>query len=92
VRNTVAGNTVVIEVADTGAGIEPDVLPFIFDALTQGPTTIDRAQGGLGLGLSIAKGLVQLHGGTISAASSGLGTGSVFRVELPLMEAGLKRS
>ena len=92
VRNTVAGNTVVIEVTDTGAGIEPDVLPFIFDALTQGPTTIDRAQGGLGLGLSIAKGLVQLHGGTISAASSGLGTGSVFRVELPLMEAGLKRS
>lgn len=87
VSNTIAGDTVVIEVMDTGAGIEPEVMPFIFDALMQGPTTIDRAQGGLGLGLSIAKGLVQLHDGTISAHSQGLGTGSVFRVCLPLAEA-----
>ncbi len=87
VGNTIAGSMVVIEVVDTGAGIEPEVLPFIFDSLTQGPTTIDRAQGGLGLGLSIAKGLVQLHDGTIGAPSSGLGTGSVFRVELPLAAA-----
>lgn len=84
VGNTIAGSMVVIEVVDTGAGIEPELLPFIFDSLTQGPTTIDRAQGGLGLGLSIAKGLVHLHDGTIGAASSGRGAGSVFRVELPL--------
>ena len=87
VRNSVDEGRVVIEVADTGAGIEPDVMPFIFDSLTQGPTTIDRAQGGLGLGLSIAKGLVQLHDGTISAHSLGLGAGSVFRVSLPLAVA-----
>jgi len=87
VGNTIAGSMVVIEVVDTGAGIEPEVLPFIFDSLTQGPTTIDRAQGGLGLGLSIAKGLVHLHDGAIGAASSGLGTGSLFRVELPLADA-----
>jgi signal transduction histidine kinase len=87
VGNTIAGGTVVIEVVDTGAGIEPELLPFIFDSLTQGPTTIDRAQGGLGLGLSIAKGLVHLHDGTIGAYSTGLGGGSLFRVELPLADA-----
>ncbi|MFC5511601.1 ATP-binding protein [Massilia jejuensis] len=87
VRNTVAGSTAVIEVSDTGAGIEPEVMPFIFDSLTQGPTTLDRAQGGLGLGLSIARGLVHLHGGTIGAHSQGLGSGSAFRVCLPLAGA-----
>jgi len=87
VRNSVREDRVVVEVIDTGAGIEPELLPFIFDSLMQGPTTIDRAQGGLGLGLSIAEGLVHLHDGTISAASDGLGTGSLFRVELPLVDA-----
>lgn len=84
VRNTVAGGAVVIEVADTGVGIAPDVLPTIFDSLVQGPTTIDRSQGGLGLGLSIAQGLVQMHGGTIVAQSEGLDRGSRFIVSLPL--------
>ncbi len=84
VRNTVADGVVVIEVRDTGAGMAPEVLPTIFDSLVQGPTTIDRAQGGLGLGLSIAKGLAEMHGGSITAHSEGLGRGSVFIVRLPL--------
>lgn len=84
VRNYCDGGDVVVEVADTGAGIAAEVLPTIFDSLVQGPTTIDRSQGGLGLGLSIARGLVQMHGGSITAHSDGLGKGSVFTVRLPL--------
>jgi signal transduction histidine kinase len=84
VRNFTDRGMAVIEVADTGVGIAADVLPTIFDSLVQGPTTIDRSQGGLGLGLSIARGLVQLHGGTITAHSDGLGKGSMFTVRLPL--------
>ncbi|MBB3222260.1 sensor histidine kinase [Pseudoduganella umbonata] len=83
VRTCCAGGTIVIEVADTGVGIAPEVLPTIFDSLVQGPTTIDRSQGGLGLGLSIARGLVLMHGGTIDAASDGPGEGSTFTVRLP---------
>jgi len=83
-RNYSAGGMAVIEVADTGAGIATDVLPTISDSLVQGPTTIDRTQGGLGLGLSVARGLVQMHGGSIEAHSAGLGKGSTFIVRLPL--------
>lgn len=78
-----AGGMIVIDVSDTGAGIAADVLPTIFDSLVQGPTTIDRSQGGLGLGLSIARGLVHMHGGTITADSEGPGEGSRFTVHLP---------
>jgi signal transduction histidine kinase len=85
VRNYSADGAVVIEVADTGVGIAADVLPTIFDSLVQGPTTIDRSQGGLGLGLSIARGLVQMHGGSVTAHSVGLGEGSTFVVRLPLV-------
>jgi signal transduction histidine kinase len=85
VRNYSEDGMAVIEVADTGVGIAAEVLPTIFDSLVQGPTTIDRSQGGLGLGLSIAKGLVQMHGGSIAARSEGLGKGSVFTVRLPLL-------
>jgi signal transduction histidine kinase len=84
VRNYSEGGMAVIEVADAGVGIAAEVLPTIFDSLVQGPTTIDRSQGGLGLGLSIAKGLVQMHGGSIVAHSEGLGKGSVFTLRLPL--------
>jgi signal transduction histidine kinase len=87
VRNYTVDGAVVIEVADTGVGIAADVLPTIFESLVQGPTTIDRSQGGLGLGLSIARGLVQMHGGSVTAHSDGLGQGSVFTVRLPLCEA-----
>jgi signal transduction histidine kinase len=85
VRNYSADGAVVIEVADTGVGIAADVLPTIFDSLVQGPTTIDRSQGGLGLGLSIARGLVQMLGGSVTAHSAGLGEGSTFVVRLPLV-------
>ncbi len=83
-----AGAAAVIEVTDTGVGIAPEVLPTIFESLVQGPTTIDRSQGGLGLGLSIARGLVHMHGGTIAAESEGPGEGSRFTVRLPLDDRG----
>jgi signal transduction histidine kinase len=86
VRNYSADGAVVIEIADTGVGMTAEVLPTIFDSLVQGPTTIDRSQGGLGLGLSIARGLVQMHDGSLTAHSEGLGKGSVFVVRLPLYE------
>jgi signal transduction histidine kinase/CheY-like chemotaxis protein len=72
-----------LEVRDTGIGIHPQFLPFVFDRFRQGPGTA-RRQGGLGLGLAIAKQLVELHGGAISAQSDGPGQGALFRVCLPL--------
>ena len=84
VRSAIEGREVVIEVIDMGVGMAPEVLPTIFDSLVQGPTTIDRSQGGLGLGLSIAKGLVELHGGSIAVHSDGVGRGSTFIVRLPV--------
>lgn len=89
VQNVIMNQMVVIEVADSGAGIAADVLPTIFDALVQGPTTIDRSQGGLGLGLSIVKGLVLLHNGTIEAASEGAGQGTTLTLRLPLCDDSL---
>ena len=71
-----------IEVADTGVGIEPEALPRIFDAFEQGGTAVTRRYGGLGLGLAIAKMLVELHGGSLTATSGGRAGGSLFRVEL----------
>lgn len=77
---------VAIEVADNGIGIAPEMLPKIFDLFTQVDPTIDRAQGGLGIGLSIVHRLVQMHSGSFAAASEGLGMGSQFTIELPLTE------
>jgi len=74
----------VIEVADTGIGILPATLPVIFEALVQGPVSIDRAQGGLGLGLALVRELVAQHGGTVMAASGGADQGSTFTLRLPL--------
>jgi PAS domain S-box-containing protein len=76
----------VLTVRDTGAGIGADLLPHVFDLFTQGKRTLDRAEGGLGLGLALARKLVELHGGTIGAESEGEGRGSVFTVRLPLEE------
>ena len=73
---------VVVEVADTGIGIEPHVLPTIFDPFQQGETTITRRFGGLGLGLAICKGVVDAHGGTLAVDSEGPGRGTTFRVVL----------
>jgi signal transduction histidine kinase len=74
-----------LTVRDNGTGIGPDLLPEIFDLFTQGSRTLDRAQGGLGLGLALVRKLVELHGGEVSASSPGQGQGSTFTVTLPLL-------
>ncbi|PTL75351.1 ATP-binding protein [Vitiosangium sp. GDMCC 1.1324] len=78
------GEQAVLRIRDNGAGIAPDVLPRIFDMFVQEGRSIDRSQGGLGLGLAIVRSIVELHGGTVSARSEGLGRGSEFVVRLPL--------
>jgi two-component system CheB/CheR fusion protein len=77
----------VISVRDHGMGIDPQLLPQIFDQFLQGDRTLDRAQGGLGVGLTIVRHLVEMHGGAVVAESAGLGKGSEFRVQLPRAEA-----
>jgi PAS domain S-box-containing protein len=78
------GTSALIAVKDTGEGIKPSLLPFVFDRFTQGDSSVTRAHGGLGLGLSIVRHLVELHGGHVSARSDGPGKGSTFLVTLPL--------
>ena len=77
-------DTILVEVSDSGMGMEPGTLQKIFDPFEQGNSEITNLYGGLGLGLSIARGLVELLGGTISAQSDGVGKGSTFTVRLPL--------
>jgi CheY-like chemotaxis protein/anti-sigma regulatory factor (Ser/Thr protein kinase) len=77
------GGQVHLVVRDQGVGIEPDMLERVFDPFTQRPQTIERSQGGLGLGLAIARNLAQLHGGSLSARSAGPGNGSEFELVLP---------
>lgn len=73
----------IITVTDTGAGIPANILPQVFDLFSQADRTLDRRQGGLGLGLSLVKKLVDLHGGQVCATSAGMGHGSEFQVRLP---------
>ena len=73
-----------VAVTDTGQGIDPDFLPFVFDRFRQGDASTTRTHGGLGLGLAIVRNLVELHGGTIEATSEGPGKGASFRVQLPV--------
>lgn len=75
-----------LTVADTGIGIEPDMLPRIFETFSQADHSLDRARGGLGLGLSVVKGLVELHSGQVAASSQGLGQGAEFIIRLPSEE------
>jgi len=74
---------VVVELTDQGIGISADLIPRLFDLFVQGDRALDRSQGGLGIGLTIAKSLCELHGGTIAAASAGISHGSTFTVTLP---------
>lgn len=83
VRARADADRVIVEVQDRGLGIAPELMPRLFDLFVQGERTIERSQGGLGIGLTIAKRLCELHGGTIGAASEGLGRGSTFSVTLP---------
>jgi signal transduction histidine kinase len=77
------GATVVVRVVDTGVGIPADMLPRVFDLFTQVGRSLDRAQGGLGIGLSLVQKLVGMHGGTVTAESPGPGLGSTFAIRLP---------
>ena len=81
------GSTVLVSVKDTGVGIPPDMLPKIFDMFTQIDRSLERSQGGLGIGLTLVKRLVEMHGGSVEARSEGHGMGSEFIVRLPVVLA-----
>ena len=78
------GEQLAVRVRDTGVGIEEEMLPKVFDLFTQAPRSLDRAKGGLGIGLTLVNRLVAMHGGSIEAVSEGIGKGSEFTVRLPL--------
>ena len=80
------GDEAVIRVRDNGAGLSAKMLARVFDLFVQADTTLDRAQGGLGVGLTLARQLIQLHKGSLQAESPGLGSGSTFTVRLPLLQ------
>jgi signal transduction histidine kinase/ActR/RegA family two-component response regulator len=81
------GGTVTVQVRDTGIGIPAEFLPNLFDIFSQVDRSIERSTGGLGIGLALVKGMVEMHGGTVEAASDGNGKGSTFTVRLPALEA-----
>jgi PAS domain S-box-containing protein len=83
VRVNIEGSDAVLRVEDNGYGIAPELLPRVFDLFVQGERTLERAQGGLGIGLTLVRRLVELHGGTVAAFSEGPGRGSEFTVRLP---------
>jgi two-component system CheB/CheR fusion protein len=77
------GEFIEVAVRDTGCGISPEALPKVFDLFVQEDRSLSRSQGGLGIGLAVVKSMVELHGGTVSAASAGAGQGSEFALRLP---------
>jgi signal transduction histidine kinase len=85
------GSHVQITVSDTGQGIAPEFLPHVFERFSQEDTSVTRPQGGLGLGLAIVRHLVELHGGTVEAESSGHGQGSRFTIWLSILKSGQTR-
>ena len=84
VKVLVEGQDAVVKVEDTGIGISPEMLPKIFDLFTQSEFAPSKRRDGLGLGLSVVRDLVELHGGTVQVRSDGIGRGSEFAVRLPL--------
>jgi PAS domain S-box-containing protein len=83
-----AGPMLAITISDNGIGIEPGFLPYVFDRFRQADSSTTRSESGLGLGLAIAKHLVELQGGTVTVASPGPGRGTTFRVRLPALQDG----
>lgn len=86
VAGDLAAHNAVAIVRDTGIGMSPATLQQVFTAFTQADSSLERSRGGLGLGLALVKGLVELHGGTVSAASAGIGHGAAMTVRLPLSD------
>jgi PAS domain S-box-containing protein len=82
---SLVGSEAVLTVQDTGIGIPAEALPRIFDMFSQVDRSVERATGGLGIGLALVKGLVEMHGGTVAAASDGEGAGTTFTVRLPVL-------
>src|SRR6201999_2262761 len=76
-----------LTITDTGQGIAPELLPHIFDRFRQGDSSSTRHSGGLGLGLTLVREIVSLHGGSVSASSAGTGTGATFVVRIPATPA-----
>ena len=81
-----------VRVRDTGIGIAPEMLPHVFDLFTQADARRPRSQGGLGIGLTLVRRLVEMHGGSVEAHSAGLGRGSEFVVRLPALAEGRRRA
>jgi CheY-like chemotaxis protein/two-component sensor histidine kinase len=88
----VRGDRVTVRVSDTGVGIPKDKLRSVFEMFAQVDRTLERAQGGLGIGLTLVKTLVEMHGGTVTAASEGPGKGSEFIVDLPVLTETLRHA
>src|SRR5204862_4026687 len=82
-----AAHLALVRVQDTGLGISPEMLPRLFEPFAQADRSLARSRGGLGLGLALVKGLVELHGGEVWASSEGPGCGSEFTIRLPLEHA-----
>jgi PAS domain S-box-containing protein len=87
VNSRVTADHAIIEVTDTGVGIAADLLPRLFDLFVQGHRSLDRSEGGLGIGLSVVKQLVEMHGGHVTGSSDGVGHGATFEIHLPLARA-----
>src|SRR5581483_3613190 len=77
------GEMAIVSICDNGAGIPPDLLPKVFDLFVQGHRTLDRAEGGLGIGLAVVKKLIHLHRGQVTAQSGGSGNGTTIEIRLP---------
>jgi len=85
IRPHVDGSGAVVEIADNGVGIAPEFLPRIFELFAQSERGLDRSQGGLGVGLTVSKRIIEMHGGSVVASSPGVGRGATFAIRLPLV-------